>query len=73
MKRNSVKVIENSIFWQYHVHDNSKDPAQRSRCLNAIEHLLRELMEAKREAKEADLAKGMAEQAAWYDTSSELA
>jgi hypothetical protein len=72
MKRNSIKVIENSIFWQQHVHDNSKDPLQRSRCLNAIESLLYELMEAKREAREAEADRGVLEQAAWHDTSAEL-
>ena len=72
MKRNSIKVIENSIFWQQHVHDNSKNPVQKARCLNAIESLLSELTEAKREAREAEADRGMAEHAAWHDTSLEL-
>ena len=72
MKPNSAKVIENSIFWQQHVYKNSNNPAQKARCLNAIENLLRELMEAKREAKEADIDRGLAEHTAWHDTSVEV-
>jgi hypothetical protein len=72
MKPNSAKVIENSIFWQQHVYHNSKDPAQKARCLDAIERLLHELMEVKREAKEADLDRGSIEHKAWYDTTVEV-
>ena len=72
MKPNSAKVIENSIFWQQHVYKNSNNPAQKARCLNAIENLLRELMEAKREAKEADIDRGSIEHKAWYDTTVEV-
>jgi hypothetical protein len=72
MKRNSVAVIEKSIFWKEHVYRNSKDPVQKARCMAAIESLLQDLMETKRAEQETKLSRGMAEHAAWYDTSAEL-
>ena len=73
MKRNSIKVLENSIFWQEHVLKNSRDPKQKARCQEAILSLMQEIRDIKREEQERALDRGIAEQAAWYDTSAELA
>ena len=73
MKRNSIKVLENSIFWQEHVLKNSRDPKQKARCQEAILSLMQEIRDIKREEEERALDRGIAEQAAWYDTSAELA
>lgn len=73
MKRNSIKVLENSIFWQEHVLKNSRDPKQKARCQEAILSLMQEIRDIKREEEERALDRGIAEQAAWYNTSAELA
>jgi len=72
MRRNSIKVLEKSIFWQEHVLKNSKDPKQKARCQEAILSLMQEIMDIKREENEAALDRGIAEQNAWYDTKAEL-
>jgi hypothetical protein len=68
----TLEQIDNSIFWQEHVRDNSRDPAQRARCNAAIEKLMAQRMDIKRAQDERDQARGTREHAAWYDTSAEL-
>ncbi len=69
----TLEQIDNSIFWQEHVRDNTRDPAQRARCNAAIEKLMAQRMEIKRALDDRELARGAREHAAWHDTSAELA
>ncbi len=69
----TLEQIDNSIFWQEHVRDNTRDPAQRARCNAAIEKLMAQRMEIKRALDEHAIDRGAREHAAWYDTSAELA
>lgn len=64
--------IDNSIFWQEHVRDTTRDPAQRARCNAAIEKLMRQRMEIRQAQQDRELARGERELANWYDTSAEL-
>lgn len=68
----SLKTIDNSIFWQEHVRDTTRDPRQRARCNAAIEKLMRQRMEIKRAMDEREIDRGVREHANWYDTSAEL-
>jgi hypothetical protein len=67
-----IKTIDNSIHWQEHVRDNTRDLAQRARCNLAIERLMKLRMELARAAREVEEHRGAREHAAWYDTSAEL-
>lgn len=49
---NSIRVIENSLFWQNHVLKASKDQSQRERVKRAIIKLENELNRAKAIAKQ---------------------
>jgi hypothetical protein len=69
----TLSQIDNSIFWQEHVRDNTRDPVQRARCNAAIEKLMAQRMEIKRALDDRKMARGAREHAAWYDTSAELA
>lgn len=69
----TLSQIDNSIFWQEHVRDNTHDPAQRARCNAAIEKLMAQRMEIKRALDERAIDRGAREHAAWHDTSAELA
>jgi hypothetical protein len=64
--------IEKMIFWQEYVRDNTRDRKQKDRCNAAIEKLLGELMDEKRQINERSMDRGLREHAAWYDTSAEL-
>lgn len=68
----SLKQIDNSIYWQEHVIAQTRDPKQKRRCQEAVLRLMQERMEIVREMQERELDRGIAEQAAWYDTSAEL-
>jgi hypothetical protein len=67
----TLSQIDNSIFWQEHVRDNTRDPAQRARCNAAIEKLMAQRMEIKRALDERAIDRGTREHAAWYETSAE--
>ena len=43
-----TKTLENDIYWQRHVLNNSKDKRQQDRCRLAIERLQQQLDELKR-------------------------
>jgi len=64
--------LDNSIFWQEHVRDNTRDPAQRARCNAAIEKLMAQRMEIKRALDDRAIDRGLREHAVWYDTNAEL-
>jgi len=68
----NTKTIDNSIFWQEHVRDTTRDPAQRARCNAAIEKLMEERRELVRYHEERELDAGAREHRNWYDTSAEL-
>jgi hypothetical protein len=42
-----IKTLENSIYWQTHVLNNSKDKRQQDRCRLAIERLQKKLTNLK--------------------------
>lgn len=44
---NSVKTLENNLFWQKHVLANSKDPKQKERVKLAIAKLQNEINRTK--------------------------
>ena len=69
----TLSQIDNSIFWQEHVRDNTRDPVQRARCNAAIEKLMAQRTEIKRALDERAIDRGAREHAAWHDTSAELA
>lgn len=68
----NLKQIDDAIFWHEHVRDTSRDIAQKARCNDRIEKLMRERMELRRAENEAELSRGIAEQQAWYCTRDEL-
>jgi len=72
MTPNSIKVLDNSIFWQEHVRDNTRDPAQRARCNAAIEKLMAERRERVRYDEKRALDRGAIEHRNWYATDAEL-
>ena len=72
MRPNSLKVLDNAIFWQEHVRDTTRDPAQRARCNAAIEKLMSERRELVRYHEEQALDRAAQEQRNWYDASAEL-
>lgn len=47
--------LEHMIFWQEHVRDNTRDPKQKARCNAAIERLMADMTEIKREYFEKQL------------------
>ena len=72
MKPNSLKILDNAIFWQEHVRDNTRDPAQRARCNDAILRLMQERRERVRYEEERALDRGVIEHRNWYATDREL-
>ena len=68
----NTKTIDNCIFWQEHVRDTTRDPAQRARCNAAIEKLMQERRELVRYHEEQALDRGAQEQRNWYATDAEL-
>jgi hypothetical protein len=68
----NTKTIDNCIFWQEHVRDTTRDPAQRARCNAAIEKLMSERRELVRYHEEQAFDRAAQEQRNWYDTSTEL-
>ena len=68
----NTKTIDNCIFWQEHVRDATRDPAQRARCNAAIERLMGERRELVRYHEEQALDRAAQEQRNWYATSAEL-
>ena len=44
-----IKALENSIYWQTHVLNNSKDKRQQDRCRLAIERLQKQIDELKKD------------------------
>jgi hypothetical protein len=44
-----IKTLENSIYWQTHVLNNSKDKKQQDRCRLAIEPLQKQIYELKKD------------------------
>ena len=68
MTPNSIKVLDNSIFWQEHVRDNTRDPAQKARANAAIEKLMAERRERIRYDEERALDRAAQEQRNWYAT-----
>lgn len=68
----NTKTIDNSIFWQEHVRDTTRDPVQRARCNDAILRLMQERRELVRYYEERELDRGAIEHRNWYDTSVEL-
>jgi len=67
-----IAAIERDIYWSAYVAKQSKDKAQRERCLNRVESFMQDLADLKREIKEADLDRGSIEHRAWYDINLEL-
>jgi hypothetical protein len=61
-----------NIYWNAHVANATRDPKQRARCMQRVERMMKELTELKREKRDAETERGLAESAAWYDTSAEL-
>jgi len=43
-----IKTLENDIYWQTHVLNNSKDKRQQDRCRLAIQRLQKQIDELKR-------------------------
>jgi len=43
----SIKSLENSIYWQKYVINNSKDPIQKERCTAAVARLEAQLKQLK--------------------------
>ena len=68
----NTKTIDNCIFWQEHVRDTTRDPAQRARCNAAIEKLMAERRELVRYHEERALDRGAIEHRNWYATDAEL-
>ena len=64
MTPNSIKVFDNSIFWQEHVRDNTRDPAQKARANAAIEKLMAERRERVRYDEERALDRVLRERGA---------
>jgi hypothetical protein len=50
-----IEVIQRDIFWNLDVANQSKDKAQRERCLNRVESFRQDLADLKRKMKEIDL------------------
>ncbi len=46
----SIEALETSIYWQNYVLKETKDPAQRQRCIAAIEKLMAQLKQAQSQA-----------------------
>lgn len=67
-----IAAIEREIYWSAYVARQSKDKAQRERCLNRVESFIQDLADLKREIKEVELDRGFIEQRAWYDINLEL-
>jgi hypothetical protein len=67
-----IAAIEREIYWNAHVARQSKDKAQRERCLNRVESFMQDLADLKREIKEVELDRGSIDQRAWYDINLEL-
>jgi len=67
-----ITAIERDIYWSAYVARQSKDKAQKERCLNRVENFIQDLMDLKRELNETDLDRGSIEQRAWYDINLEL-
>jgi hypothetical protein len=44
-----IKTLENSIYWQTHVLNNSKDKKQQDRCRLAIQQLQKQIDELKKD------------------------
>ena len=68
----TLNQIDNAIFWQTHVRNETLDETQRERCNARIESLMRERMELTRARDNAELVGGARQHAAWYDNSAEL-
>jgi hypothetical protein len=68
----NTKTIDNCIFWQEHVRDTTRDPAQRARCNAAIEKLMSERRELVRYHEEQARDQGARDQRNWYATDAEL-
>lgn len=43
---NSIATIETALFWQRHVRDNARNPAQKARAIAAIARLEAQLIDA---------------------------
>ena len=67
-----IAAIERDIYWSAYVAKQSKDKAQRERCLNRVESFMQDLADLKREINETDIDRGTIEQRAWYDINLEL-
>jgi len=67
-----IAAIERDIYWSAYVARQSKDKAQRERCLNRVESFMQDLADLKREIKEVELDRGSVDQRAWYDINLEL-
>ena len=67
-----IAAIERDIYWSAYVARQSKDKAQRERCLNRVESFMQDLADLKREIKEEELDRGSIEHRAWYDINLEL-
>jgi len=72
MRPNSLKILDNAIFWQEHVRDNAQNPAQKTRANAAIEKLMQERRERVRYDEEQALDRAAQEQRNWYATDAEL-
>ncbi len=72
MQPNSLKVLDNAIFWQEHVRDNAQNPAQKARANAAIEKLMSERRERVRYDEGQALDRAAQEQRNWYATDVEL-